>query len=458
MATVAVHRNRLPRLLVAAIFIFSLLGIFAPHPARAVPPAALEQFCVNNTTGEISAASRGRCRSYQTLVDLTTVTPPTHVCANDATGTLRHVNSANHCRSFETYMEVDLNHPTTPVCVNARTGGVRHVGDGGHCRSAESAILLNALILIKQLNVDCQDCPEPIAEYGLHGGSTNSTLAVSGGGTITDVNVTIDLAHTWVGELDIFLYHPDGHTRVHLVDTICTFFHRDLAVVFDDEAASVVGSTCPATGFGTFQPSSGSLSIFDGMAPTGDWWLEIIDPYGRFQNSAGNAGVLWDWSLDIETTSGQLPIFSCTDCVLPIPNNLGVEVKGATISALPVTAPPGTILGTVQDLDVTLDFSHTWIGELDIFLVNPGGIRVQLIDEVCQNQNDMQVILDDEAAGPITGAPCPPLGFSSFQPSPGALSTLDGQPADGTWFLVIIDKFGPDGGTLHNWTLSFELG
>ena len=434
--------HRLPRLTIAGIVIVSLLGTLVPQASRALPTPNLEQFCANNTTGEITAASNRRCRSYQTLVDLNQ-TSPVHACRNDATGTLRQVGTPHHCRSFESNMELDVSHPTSQVCVNTRTGGIRHVGNQGHCRSSESVVLLPALLFLDQ---NCRDCPRNIAEFGFQAGTTASTLALTGNGTITDVNLSIELAHTSISELDIYLISPDN-TRILLISRLCGA-QDDIAVTLDDEAGSSIDNApCPPNGFGTFRPAPGTLSAFDSKNPNGDWTLLIVD------NVRGDGGVLWTWSLDIETTTGQLLIVSCTDCVLPIPdiNDGRVVTRGATISTLPVT----TTRGIVQDVDVTLDLNHNPVSRLDIYLVSPGGIRTHLVNLICGAAGTIEAILDDEAI-PVIGSDCPPMGFDSFRPTPDSLSTFNGQPVSGTWFLVIVSR-ASSFGALNDWSLSFDL-
>ncbi len=78
---------------------------------------------------------------------------------------------------------------------------------------------------------------------------TFTYILVSGIGTVQDVNVGVDITHTWVGDLVISLEH--NGTIVHLKSHHTTGFGEDcdnLVTVFDDEGAPFVEGACPHGG------------------------------------------------------------------------------------------------------------------------------------------------------------------------------------------------------------------
>ncbi len=125
--------------------------------------------------------------------------------------------------------------------------------------------------------------------------------------------------------------------------------------------------------------------------------------------------------------------------------------------------------GPVVDLDVALDITHTWVGDLVVDLTHVGSgttarliSRIGLVEvdplcsggECCGNGNDnMDIILDDEAATSIEAVTVAPNGV--FRPSPGVLSAFDGLEKCSTWTLTVHDAFGGDPGTLNSWALRF---
>ena len=136
----------------------------------------------------------------------------------------------------------------------------------------------------------------------------------------------------------------------------------------------------------------------------------------------------------------------------------------------PYTGPPvaipdlTTVVATIsiadariiQDVNVKIgNLTHTYDGDLDIFLVAPNGTRVELTtDNGNGQQNFVNTVFDDQAAASITTGAGPFTG--SFKPE-GLLSTLNGIPANGTWTLEITDDANVDTGTLNSWELQFQF-
>ena len=105
----------------------------------------------------------------------------------------------------------------------------------------------------------------------------------------------------------------------------------------------------------------------------------------------------------------------------------------------------------IDDVNVTLNLTHTFTGDLDIFLIAPDGTSVELSTDNGGTGEDMiNTVFDDEASSPITGGSAPFTG--SFQPE-GSLSDFDGLSSLGDWTLSITDDANADGGELQSWTL-----
>lgn len=139
--------------------------------------------------------------------------------------------------------------------------------------------------------INSTDTPKPIID----GPKTFSTRVVSGlPGTITDINVTVNLTHPAVGELYVTLISPGG-TPVILANYLGGSGDNYSNTTFDDEAATYISSAA-APFSGSFKPYY-NLSQLDGRNPNGTWTLRLDD------SKAGNAGILLDWSMQI--TSGE---------------------------------------------------------------------------------------------------------------------------------------------------------
>ena len=122
-------------------------------------------------------------------------------------------------------------------------------------------------------------------------GLTN-VIAVStipAGATITGLSVTLNIAHTWDGDLDISLMGANGTTIELTTDNGGSGDNYTNTVLSSTGVNPVTGGTAPFTG--TFLPE-GNLSTLYSLA-NGNWSLIIGD------DASGDTGTLNDWSLSI---------------------------------------------------------------------------------------------------------------------------------------------------------------
>jgi subtilisin-like proprotein convertase family protein len=144
-----------------------------------------------------------------------------------------------------------------------------------------------------------------------------SNLTVAGrSGAITDVNVTLDITHTFTGDLQVTLIAPDG-TRIVLSQNRGGSGNDFSGTIFDDEATTPIGSGV-APFSGSFRPDQ-LLSLLDGKNANGQWQLEIDD------QAAQDVGVLNSWSLTIATASTQPITYSLSG-----PNSSAFAINSVT--------------------------------------------------------------------------------------------------------------------------------
>ncbi|MCB9853815.1 MAG: proprotein convertase P-domain-containing protein [Phycisphaerales bacterium] len=104
--------------------------------------------------------------------------------------------------------------------------------------------------------------------------------------------------------------------------------------------------------------------------------------------------------------------------------------------------------GSITDVNVTIDITHTFLADLDIDLIH-SGVTVRVMEDQCGGNNDMIITFDDEADGPIACAE-PTVGtFTPLNP----LTAFDGIDRAGTWTLSVADDAGADTGVLNSWDL-----
>lgn len=124
-------------------------------------------------------------------------------------------------------------------------------------------------------------------------------FVVSAGFTVSDVNVGVLLAHTYRGDLMMYLRSPAG-TRIQLTSGANAANALNFNAAFDDDAASAITTyTANATATATtavppyaasFRPAA-ALTAFDGQSSAGTWVLEICDQY------SGDSGTFYQADL-----------------------------------------------------------------------------------------------------------------------------------------------------------------
>jgi Zn-dependent metalloprotease/subtilisin-like proprotein convertase family protein len=126
--------------------------------------------------------------------------------------------------------------------------------------------------------------------------TTSSTLVINETGFIIDLNVEIDIYHTWNEDLDVYLISPDG-TAVELFTDVGGDSTLFLGTILDDESPiSITSGSGPFNG--SYSPE-GNLSDLIGRSITGTWTLEVTDDYER------DEGELLSWALFIEILSSD---------------------------------------------------------------------------------------------------------------------------------------------------------
>ncbi|HOD00219.1 MAG TPA: proprotein convertase P-domain-containing protein, partial [Myxococcota bacterium] len=187
--------------------------------------------------------------------------------------------------------------------------------------------------------------------------------------------------------------------------------------------------------------SGDSSVIFQVAGLTRDGLVSYTIPAGALADAHGNPSPAFSGQFVIDDP--LIERYAAVGLPQPIPD-------AGTISFQIEVAD----LITIADLDIELTITHTWVSDLDVFLIGPDGVRVELFTDVGgSGDNFTRTILDDEASAPIASSQSPFTG--RFRPE-SPLAAFDGYNAAGTWTLEITDDYAQDIGSLVAFSLVVE--
>jgi subtilisin-like proprotein convertase family protein len=226
-------------------------------------------------------------------------------------------------------------------------------------------------------------------------------LTVTNDGRIQRLTVTVDIAHTFIGDLRVTLATPTGKTAV---------LHNRAGGGQDNLVTTYRSEDIPA------------LAALLGDQAKGDWKLQVADL------AKADVGTLRRWGLEMNLEAATQTIHRKTAPGLAIPDNVPAGVSSSISIAQ---------ANTVQGLKVSVDITHTFIGDLRVELVAPSGQQVLLHDQSGGSEDNLIRTYDSVS-------------------SPG-LASLIGAPTQGNWSLRVRDLAAQDVGKLNSWSLDLAL-
>lgn len=287
------------------------------------------------------------------------------------------------------------------------TGNVYHDLDGDGVKDAEDAAQQNWSVFLDQNNNGVVDAGESSTATDANGKYSFGGLAV-GSYRLREI-----VQAGW------FRTHPSGGAHV---------------VSVTSAAQSVTGRNFLNTRPG--QIKGGKFEDIDG-----DGFKEAGDPG------------LTDWTVYLDTNNNSV---ADSRTITASSGNVFIPTVDDGTIASDISINSVAVFGRVLDVNVSLNMTHTWDADLDVYLISPAGTRVRLFDDIGGSGNNFtNTTLDDEAAAPITAGVVPFIG--SFRPEQ-PLSTLDGEKPMGAWRLEVTDDFPGETGTLDKWSITILYG
>jgi subtilisin-like proprotein convertase family protein len=155
------------------------------------------------------------------------------------------------------------------------------------------------------------------------GDQSTSIIHIPDNVTVTDVNATINISHTWIGDLVVSLISP-ANTEIVLFNRGCDSGRvQGINVTYDDAASTII--SCSTSLSGTYIPDN-PLSGFNGENSLGDWTLKVVDYYN------GDVGTINSWTLNIcQTITATNP--NLTNNIMNVGTNSTYTIKQTDIEA-----------------------------------------------------------------------------------------------------------------------------
>ncbi len=219
-------------------------------------------------------------------------------------------------------------------------------------------------------------------------------------GMLNDIKVKVDISHTYIGDLLISLVAPSGkEVLLHNRNGGTT---NDLKTTFD------------------FSNTSTLVSLL-GEPIKGDWALKVKDM------AMIDMGKLNSWEMEIGLIEGKEVLVE-KDEGLNIPDDSAAGVE-STLSVVEE--------GIIGDVEIFVDLTHTYIGDLTLELISPQGESFMLHNRL-GGSNDNII-----------------KSYSMLDTS--ILASLRGKSISGDWKLKVIDHVIADRGKLNYWRIKFLL-
>ena len=226
-----------------------------------------------------------------------------------------------------------------------------------------------------------------------------SALTIDSTGIVAALSVSVSIRHTYRGDLVVRLRPPGGDPVV--------LHNRNGGSADDLEAV--------------WESSDGPLAQLLGQPLGGDWQLEVFD-LARW-----DTGVLEEWSLEAQVADARPTVGAEDRAGVTIPDD---DPTGITRTLDLVGTSPAS------HLELDLDITHTYIGDLIVELRPPSGPAATLHDREGGSRDNLIRTYDSDSE---------------------PMSELLGRPVTGEWQLHVSDRAGRDIGKLNSWRLTAVL-
>lgn len=220
-------------------------------------------------------------------------------------------------------------------------------------------------------------------------------------GNLSNIQVSVDIDHTYIGDLRVSLISPQG-TQVRL--------HNRAGGSADNLRAKYTTVNTPG------------LVPLLGTDIEGEWKLHVQDLAAR------DLGTLKNWELELFAESAK---------TIEVEEAPGISIPDNDDNGIQRSLFVGQD-GNIKGISVSIDITHTFIGDLSVSLVAPDGTEVSLHHRLGGSQDNLirEYKLNDTPA----------------------LQAFLNKPAKGNWTLELKDLLRFDSGKLNKWGMKIVVG
>ena len=188
--------------------------------------------------------------------------------------------------------------------------------------------------------------------------TVSTTITISQNVAITDLNLRLDISHSFVEDMIITLTSPAGAAASIIYNGAADGCSGDnLVTLFDDASINALACNLGGNAFPEvdYMPSN-PLSIFNGELTQGDWTLSVEDTFSSDQ------GVVNSWGLEYTYEFDSQPL----DVFLDITQNATVNAQDFLESVTLACGGYSTLAGT--PLNTTVSFTIVDVGLTNVEL------------------------------------------------------------------------------------------
>ncbi len=268
-----------------------------------------------------------------------------------------------------------------------------------------------------------------------------------------DVDLNIHIAHTYNGDLEIFLISPTGTEVTISTDNGGSNDNVFNGTHWDDQWVGDSVTDYPYVN-DTLVPNMSpeeAMGAFIGENPNGTWQLVIRD------DASLDTGTLSSWSLDFTT----FPVAPIVINSYSTNSSLTVQIPDGDTVEIPLSF---YFTGAISKLELDMNIEHTNSEDLELYLISPNGlITVTLTSDNGGTLNDLfeMTTWDDDAGDTNPPGAVTDMAFEDGVAEPAlvpenAMAAFVGS-SSGIWKLVIVDDAGGETGVLNGWEIRADV-